>query len=53
MTTKTKLKTAIKRARSKLHKAKSDAKTGRPGTEQRVAHHNESLRRLTEPARAR
>lgn len=44
---KSKLKTAIKRTRAKLHKAKSAAKSGRIGTQERVAHHSQALQRLT------
>jgi hypothetical protein len=43
---KAKLKTAIKRTRSKLHKARSDAKSGRPGTAERVKHHSQALQQL-------
>ncbi len=49
---KAKLKTALKRARAKLHKARSAAKSGRPGTRERVEHHTQAVQRLggTAPA---
>ena len=49
---KAKLKTAIKRTRAKLHKAKSAAKSGQPGTRERVGHHAQVLQRLTGPSAA-
>ena len=44
---KARLKTAIKRTRAKLDRARSDAKSGRPGTKERVTHHSQVLSKLT------
>lgn len=49
---KAKLKTALKRARAKLHKARSAAKSGQPGTAERVQHHTQVVQRLTGPDRS-
>jgi hypothetical protein len=46
---KAKLKTAIKRTRAKLHKARSGAKSGLPGTTERVKHHSQALQQLISP----
>jgi len=44
---KSKIKTAIKRTRAKLHKARSAVKLRAPGAQERVAHHAKALNQLT------
>jgi hypothetical protein len=50
MTTRSRLKIAIKRTRAKLHKAKSETRVRMPGAAVRAALHAQSLVNLLAPA---